>query len=315
MTQVLLIGIAAGLAAALLFAAPLSGAGIAFPLFLLTGLPIAIAGLGWTLIGALAASVVGAVAIFLLFSWSAAAIFVLVFCLPLCWVVRLATLSRPVDDSDPSGAQEWYPLGQMLFNLAVATAVGIVLTGMIVGFDTEALAGQMVDSLAAIIGTSSGTPADRSQLEAFVSFNVTVMPLTVAILAVAVLVFDLWLGAWVARMSGRLVRPRDRAWTVMLPRVALIILAAGVVLSFFPGALGEAARVVAGALGCAVAMVGLAVMHALTIGNNARGLILFIAYALLFVFGFPIVLFALIGIADSFLNFRARRFGAAPPTI
>jgi hypothetical protein len=312
--QVLLIGIAAGLAAALLFAAPLSGAGIAFPLFLLTGLPIAIAGLGWSLFAALAASLAGALAIYFLFSGSAAAIFILVFCLPLCWVIRLAALSRPLDATDPNGAQEWYPLGQMLFHLAIATAIGLVLTGVIVGFDTEALATQMVDSLAAIISGSSGTPVDQDQLKAFVSLNITLMPLTVAIISLAVLVFDLWLGAWVARLSGRLQRPRDRAWSVTLPQYAFIGFAAAVVVSFLAGPLGEAARVLAGTLGCSIAMVGLAVMHALTAGNGARGLILFVAYALLFIFGFPIVLFALIGIADNYFNLRARRFGAAPPS-
>ena len=53
MTQVFLVGIGAGIAAALLFMAPIGGTVLAFPLFLLTGLPIAIAGLGWGVIAGL----------------------------------------------------------------------------------------------------------------------------------------------------------------------------------------------------------------------------------------------------------------------
>ena len=51
MTQSIFVGIGAGLAAALLFLAPVSGTALAFPLFALTGLPIAIAGLGWGVVG------------------------------------------------------------------------------------------------------------------------------------------------------------------------------------------------------------------------------------------------------------------------
>jgi len=54
--QPILIGIAAGIAAALLFLAPIGATLIAFPLFLLTGLPIAIAALGWGLVGGAAAT-------------------------------------------------------------------------------------------------------------------------------------------------------------------------------------------------------------------------------------------------------------------
>jgi hypothetical protein len=85
------------------------------------------------------------------------------------------------------------------------------------------------------------------------------------------------------------------------------------VLAFFPGVIGEIARVFAGSLGCAVALVGLAVLHALTLGNAARGFVLFGTYAILLIFGFPILLFALLGIAESAFHLRARRFGGSPP--
>ena len=57
MMQIVLIGIGAGLAAALLFVSPLSGTLLALPLFALSGLPIAIAGLGWGSLSAAIAAV------------------------------------------------------------------------------------------------------------------------------------------------------------------------------------------------------------------------------------------------------------------
>jgi hypothetical protein len=312
--QIVLIGIGAGLAAALLFAAPLSGAGVAFPLFALTGLPIALAGIGWTLVSGIIAAVVGASIVLLMFSPSATAIFLLIFCLPLLWTIRYAALSRPLDENDPASPREWYPVGRLLLHLTLAAAVGIVLTGVIVGYDPARLATQMVESLAGWFADSgTATPPGREQLEAFVQFNIAAMPATVAIIIVTVLVIDLFLAAAIARMSGRAMRPRDRIWTVALPRPALIGFGAAIVLALLPGPIGDVARVFAGALGCAVAMVGLAVLHALTLGNAARSFVLFGAYALLFVFGFPIFIFALLGIAESAFHLRARRFGNAPP--
>jgi hypothetical protein len=314
MMQTILIGIGAGLAAALLFAAPLGGAGLAFPLFALTGLPIAIAGLGWTAVAALAATVTGAIVVSLLFSLNAAAIFALIFGLPLTWLCRLAALSRPVDESNPDGPRQWYPTGRLLLHAALAAAIGLVLVGVIVGFDPKRLAARMVESLAEWLSAESAAPPDRGQIAAFVDFNIKVMPITVAILTVAILVFDLWLAAWIARMSGRVTRPAERLWTVSLPQGTMIGFGVAVVASVFDGPVGEIGKVFAGALGCAVAMLGLAVMHALTLGNGGRAVLLTVAYALLLTLGFPIILFALLGIGESFLHFRARRFGGAPPT-
>ena len=45
--RIILVGIGAGLAAALLFLSPIGGTLLAFPLFVLSGFPIAIAGFGW----------------------------------------------------------------------------------------------------------------------------------------------------------------------------------------------------------------------------------------------------------------------------
>jgi hypothetical protein len=314
MIRAILIGIGAGFASALLFAAPLSGAALAFPLFALTGLPIAIVGLAWSMVAALAATITGAAIAAFVFSPAAGAIFALVFGLPLTWVIRLAALSRPVDEAQPEGPREWYPIGRLLLHTALAAAIGLVLVGIIVGFDPAKLATEMVDAFAAWLASSSATPPSREQLEGFVNFNIAAMPVTIAVILVAVLVFDLWLAAWIARRSGRLVRPADRLWTVSMPRGTLAGFAVAVIAGVFDGGLGDIGRVFAGALGCAIAMVGLAVMHALTLGNAGRGVFLTVAYALLFIFGFPILLFAILGIAESVLNFRARRFGAAPPS-
>ena len=84
-------------------------------------------------------------------------------------------------------------------------------------------------------------------------------------------------------------------------------------LSFVPGPLGQVASVFAGALGFALMLIGLAVIHVLTLGTSARVPILVGTYVAIFVLGFPILLLVLLGASETFFHFRARRLRGVPP--
>ena len=104
MMQTILVGIAAGIAAALMFLAPIGGTVLAFPLFILTGLPIGLAGLGWGVRAGAVAVFAGTLAIFFALSSVAAAAFLLLFAAPAFWVagspsghVRVPRPRRPAN--------------------------------------------------------------------------------------------------------------------------------------------------------------------------------------------------------------------------
>ncbi|MEX0852160.1 MAG: hypothetical protein WD036_02600, partial [Bauldia sp.] len=244
--------------------------------------------------------------------WASAAIFVLVFGAPLAWLTRLAMLSRPVAGAE--NAHEWYPPGRLLAHAAVAVAAGLVLLGLIIAYDPQRLVEEMTAAMVEWLAGSAMTlqPPSAAEIEPFVRLNVAVMPLMVGFLALAMVILDLWLAALVTRASGRLRRPRERLWLVALPNGIVAGFAAAVPLAFLPGAIGNAAAVFVGALGGAVALVGLAVLHALTAGMTGRIVVLTITYALVVVSGLPLALLAMLGIGESFFHFRARRFGGTP---
>ncbi len=312
MTQSIFVGIGAGLAAALLFLAPASGTVLAFPLFALTGLPIAIAGLGWGAIGGVIAAAVGAFGVLSLTHWAGAALFAFIFGAPLAVLARLANLSRPLGSD---GEREWYPLGRLLLAAVVAVTGGLWIIGAVIGFDPQALVGEMTAALTQWIAGANpaGTPPTAADIEPFARLNVALLPFISAIIALVIVVADLWLAALVTRTSGRLQRPRDRVWTVALPNHLAGMLAIAVALAFLPGAIGHAAAVATGALAAAMALVGLAVLHALTAGMAGRAAILAVTYVLVFLSGFPIVLFAALGVGEGFLHLRERRFGGEGP--
>ena len=315
MVQTILVGIAAGVAAALMFLAPIGGTILAFPLFILTGLPIALAGLGWGTAAGATAVFAGTAAIFLAQSDIGAAAFLLLFAAPVFWVARLALMSRPATGAEPDAPREWYPLGRLLMHLAGAAAIGVVLVGFLIGFDRATMTPEITQALVQLFSAmqTTGTPPTAAELGPFVRFYLTIMPFTVTAIMVFMLTFDLWLGAVVARASGRLQRPRETLWGVDLPNQALVALAGVTLLAFLPSPGGEIARVFSGALAGAAALTGLAVMHALTAGLGGRTVLLVVVYMLILFSGLPLILFALLAVAEALFHLRARRFKGVPP--
>src|SRR3954454_15399569 len=113
MTQILLIGIGAGAASALLFASLASLSSFAILLVYFCPLPILIAGIGWNyLAGVLAALCATGSLAFVLDSLSVL-LFVVSFALPAGWLGYLCLLARPVQGA-AGETLEWYPVGRIV---------------------------------------------------------------------------------------------------------------------------------------------------------------------------------------------------------
>src|SRR5258708_4967420 len=110
MKQIVLIGLGAGTAAALLFASALSGAPSAVLLLLLAPLPILIVALGWSHWASLIAAATAAACLAVL-GLDVPAAFLIGVGLPAWWLGYLALLARPAPE--PHG-HEWYPAGRLL---------------------------------------------------------------------------------------------------------------------------------------------------------------------------------------------------------
>ena len=122
MTQIVLVGLGAGAAAALLFASVASGAPTALILAYLAPLPILIAALGWSHWAGMVASLTAAAGLGATLGLYFFGAFLIGVGLPAWWLGYLALLARPVG-TNGSMRLEWYPIGRLVLWAAIVGAL------------------------------------------------------------------------------------------------------------------------------------------------------------------------------------------------
>jgi Predicted membrane protein (DUF2232) len=303
MTPIILIGLASGTAAALLFAAMTSGSMAAILLFYLAPLPILIAALGWShwaaLIGVAVAA--GELAVLgLVFPL----IFLLGIGLPAWWLGYLVLLARPVPTPD---GREWYPIGRLVLWTAVIGALLISATMLDLGTDAATLENALRDALKTALDVGSN-PDQADDMARLIDTLVLIVPAAAAASAMLVSVFNLWLAGRVVKLSGRLRRPWPSISAMRFPAYAPAALGLAVVCSFLPEMIGISSRTLAASLMMAHVLLGLAVIHAVTIGIARRGFILGSIYAAIvlssWLVGWLLLFIGLIGVTDALFDLR-----------
>jgi hypothetical protein len=311
MLQVILIGLAAGLTAALLFASLVSGSLFSFLLFYLASLPVMIAGMGWSHLAALIAALVAAASLAAAFGGFLFAAFLVGLGLPAWWLCYLALLARPAP-ANPEG-MEWYPVGRLVLWAALLGALGIMFAIPTFGTDAHTFQVGVRHAFERLLRAETNTPSGApltlpgiADPQGFLDFLVMVTPPAAAVVSAMTSLLNLWLAGRIVKLSGRLKRPWPDLGTTALPRYGPILLAAAMAGMLAGDLLGIVAGVLTASLLFAYALVGLAVVHAATRGINGRGFVLAGVYAAVAVFKWPALLLCLVGLADLALDFRRR---------
>jgi len=318
MVQVILIGLSAGAATALLFASVASGSALSVPLFYLAPLPILIAAMGWSHGAALIAAIVASAGLAAVFGGLFFIAFMIGVGLPAWWLGYLALLARP---TAAPGGLEWYPVGHLVFWAAIVGAAVVIAGILTLGGDLEGFRASLRSGLERMLRIDARPPsapgsrplAEPSRL---VDVLVAVLPPAAAVLATVTNVVNLWLAERVVMVSGRLRRPSSDIAAMQFPAYAPALTAAAAAASFLPGIVGLSAGVLGASLLMAYAILGFAVLHVITRGMGSRAFTLGGVYLTVFVFGWPVLLMALLGLAENAFDFRgriARRRGPPNP--
>jgi hypothetical protein len=307
--QVLLIGLGAGIVSALLFVALASGSALSVALFYLAPLPLMLAGLGWSHVAALAASLTAAIGLGVGAGFWFSLAYLAGIGVPAYVLSYLAMLARP----GSNGHFEWYPIGRVVLAAAILATIAMALTIPVFGLDIETYRAGLKEVFGRVLrlqlGIAEGNPLkfpNGRDAEQTLAVLTLIMPPLAAALSMLAHLANLYLAGRIARASGKLARPWPDLSATAFPFSAPLLLFGVLVLSFLHSILGVAAGVFTTCLLVAYALLGLAVLHHVTRAIALRGLILGVTWGLLIMLGWPIVVLALVGLADGLLNFRQR---------
>lgn len=310
MMQFGLIGLGAGAAAALLFASLTSGTPLSVPLAYLAPLPLMIAALGWSHWAALIGAIAGGIAIWPLFGGLFFVAFFAGIGLPAWWLGYLTMLARPVG-SNGTASLEWYPPGRLVVWSAALGSALIILSVLTMGTDADAFRDTLRAALREVFriaATETGPagPATLRDPDRLIDVLVVVIPPATAVMATLTDIINLWLAGRIVKFSGRLTRPWPILSDITFPPLTAAALALAVALSFLDGIAGIIAGIAAASLLIVYGVLGFAVVHSVTQRLGGRGFILAGIYASVLIFGWPILVLCLVGLAEQIFNFRAR---------
>ena len=237
--------------------------------------------------------------------------------LPAWWLGYLTLLARPVG---PDGALEWYPPGRLVLWCAVIGPLVILAALSQLGSSEatikDALRGVFVQLLRAQMQIADGAPLTIPGVDdpdRLIDVMVIVLPLIAVMLTTLTEMLNLWLATHIVRISGRLKRPWPELSAMRFPPATSIVLAAALAGSFLPDIVGTVAALPAASLLVAYAILGFAVLHAITRNRATRAIVLTGLYTAVAIFGWPVLLMTLLGLIDTALDLRRRVAARGPP--
>ena len=218
---------------------------------------------------------------------------------PAAWIGHLSNLGQVDED----GNTMWYPLSNILFRLMMIISVVCVLILLMVDFESAETTAQLAEIFkeAAKNNPDIKMPTDVD-IALTLKMITSIMPIVAASTWVLVHSVNAYLGSVITHSSGQLVRQRDDvALSITLPKIALLVLAAGFVGTVFgSGIIAQFCGVLFGASITGFAILGLADAHLKARSTTGGTLMLTVAYGSIIIFIIPILVFTGIGVMRLF---------------
>ena len=322
-----IIGVGAGIVAAVLFASLATNTTLAMLLFYVTPLPLLLARLGWGRIAGQLSFITAVVLVGIILSLRTAVIYGIAMALPALVLAYLALLSRSMVPEDSEGhplpnmppVVDWYPPGHVVAWAAVMAGTLVAAALLLIGGSAEAYQQGVRKVFEDVILPqlqSAGVPVDPVRSERYVvTVSRLLLPAVAATAWMMVMLLNLWIAAKSASISGLLPRPWPSLANLEYPPLMTVGFVASVGAALLPGMPGIMAMAFVGAFGLAYLLLGLIVLHQLAARSHYRVLLLAAIYLAVLVIDWAALLIALLGLAEPLLELRQRalRRSAPPP--
>jgi hypothetical protein len=303
-----------------MFVSIISGAPVSVLLSLLAPLPLMVTALTWGPLSATVGGIAAASGFGALFGLPHSLAFVIAVALPAWWLGHLALLGRPLTAAESANGAppaatdlEWYPIGRIVLWIGCFAILSSMVSWLAFGKNTDAMAAALRSGLLKIL--SARDEFSAGEVEQLVDALMTIMRGLSAMVVVTTLALNLWLAAKISATSGMLRRPWPDLKSTTLPPMTLVALCGALAFCFTGGTLAVVAQIVTAAIMMAYALIGLAVLHTLTLALKTRGVWLTVAYVMLVLLPWTVILLVALGIADAVFGFRQRFLRGRPPPL
>jgi hypothetical protein len=321
MIAILFMALAAGCTSALMFASIISGALLSLLLCYLAPLPLLVAALGWGPTCAAIGGLAAAAGLAAMFGFAYGAAFAITVALPAFWLGHLALLGRPIalgaaSPGIPAAINddlEWYPVGRILLWIAGFATLSTISALLTLGSDAASITNVLRRGLLRLFEPREAPLSDDA--EHWIDALVSLAPAAGVSVALMTLTLNLWLSAKITATSGQLRRPWPDLRGTTLPPMTLPALFITIAFCFTGGLLAMLAQIATAALMMAYALIGFAVLHMLTTPMKSRAFWLGTTYAVVVVFGWPILALVALGLADALFDLRRRYQRGKPPPL
>ncbi len=318
----LVIAITAGVLSGFFFTGIIGRSMASFLLFYASPFPLFMVGLAFGWVAAAVAGAAGALYVLATAGMRAALFYLLAMAVAPVILSRLALMWRPAAGGGEGEAQdeagrEWYPEGRLLIWLAVMGGVLVSAALLLLGTDLESIReglGKMADAVLEATRLAEDLPPD--QVKTVRDYLIAATPPVSAIVWMLTMLVNFWAGGRLAQAFGYPVRPWAPFWKLTLHPRALAGLAVASFATFLPGIFGLIGEIFASTLLVAFMLLGLAVVHAVTLGNPWRPVVLAVLYFGLLVLNWLIALpLVILGMAEVAFGIRRRVLGrgGGPP--
>lgn len=319
MTNPILVGIVAGLAACVLQAAILQPSPLTALLFYLSPLPIFMAGLGWGVPAAAIAAATGSALLLSLAGMATSVTFLASAGATPTALVWLALKNRPASGVSEEGEAEsqglqWYPEGRIVLWVAVIAACLTSAAILLMARDIETFRAQATALFNQMMAPriESLPDAEKQDFQEVVKLMVTALPLIATSVWIAISFINFRLACAILSGLKMGLRPLASFGAMRFPRKAALFLPLALASCFLSGTIGFIGSLFAAAAFTAFAVLGIAVAHGLIERTQMRGPLMAALYvSLVFVGGVLLLPFAALGLLDMALSLRSR--GAPPP--
>jgi hypothetical protein len=275
-------------------------------LFLLSPLPLIIAGLSYHALIAALSALIGCLVLNLIQTSSLSIVYALVAGLP-AWLICYAVSFKKTEDSRFSTGAIIIGIASYVGFLVLASTVFIVPQHDNLSKYLTEIIRQGFEAQGGIEKLDLGTQT-QSLIAVFVRF----LPHMSAVSFFVMIALSSYLGARITLISGRLNYEWPDFKRLQLPVISIYLFIAALFFSFFPSYFGLAGEIFSLLLSICLMLQGLAVLHFTVSNRPYLSWLILVSWSAIIVFGFIGFGFSILGLADFIFDFRKLRKPISP---